>query len=210
MLLDRLTNTIIFLLTLLCFLQCFRRDGEWKLSNGLHSLRYFTILSNLLSAFAALLVAFSLTEQGFPYGVWLLKYIGTAAVTVTFVTVMLFLGPTQGFQSQLEKKNFFFHAAGPLLAVLSFCFLERFYTLSFSLSLVGVLPVILYGLLYAWKVLLCPEDRRWDDFYGYTRGGHWLLSACAMLLGTILICALLRFLYCLGFSAQPISMILEG
>ena len=73
--------------------------------------------------------------------------------------------------------------------------MERFYDLSSRLSLLGMLPVILYGLLYAWKVLLCPEDRRWDDFYGYTKGGHWLLSACAMLLGTFLVCVLLRLLY---------------
>lgn len=197
MLLIRVTNTIIFLFTTICFLLGFWKDGERKLSNGLHSLRYFTILSNLLSGLAALLVVLTLTEQGLPFGVWLLKYVGTAALTVTFVTVMVFLGPTLGYRLQLEKKNFYFHAAGPLLAILSFCFLERFHTLSSSLSLVGMLPVIVYGLLYAWKVLLCPEERRWEDFYGYTKGGHWLFSACAMLLGSFLICVLLRFLYCL-------------
>jgi hypothetical protein len=195
MALTRLTNTVIFLFTLICFILCFQKDGEWKLSHGLHSLRYFTILSNLLSGFAALLVAVNLTEQGLPFGVWLFKYIATAAVTVTFITVMVFLGPTLGYKKQLEKKGFFFHLAGPLLAILSFCFMERFHELSFSLSLTGMLPVIVYGLLYAWKVLFCPEEKRWDDFYGYNKGGHWLLSSCAMLVGTFLVCILLRFLY---------------
>ena len=198
MLLIRLTNAIIFLFTFVCFLAEFHRDGSWKLSSGLHSLRYFTMLSNLFSGLAALLVAFTVSGHGLPFGVWLLKYIGTAAVAVTFVTVMVFLGPTMGYRSQLEGRGFFYHAAGPLLAVLSFCFMERFYTLSFPLSLLGILPVVLYGLLYAWKVLLCPEARRWEDFYGYTKGGHWLLSACSMLLGAFLICVLLRFLYGLG------------
>ena len=123
----------------------------------------------------------TVSETGLPFWVWLLKYIAAAAVAVTFLTVMVFLGPTLGYRSQLEGKGFYYHAAGPLLAVLSFCFLERFHTLGFSLSLLGMLPVVLYGLLYAWKVLLCPKDRRWEDFYGYTRGGHWLLSVCAML-----------------------------
>ena len=191
----RLINAVIFLFTLACFVLSFRKDGEWKLSYGLRSLRYFTILSNLLSAFASLLVAIAVSEQGLPFGIWMLKYIGTAAVTVTFVTVMVFLGPTLGYRTQLEKTGFFFHAAGPLLAVFSFCFLERFYNMRFLLSLAGMLPVVLYGLLYAWKVLFCPEDRRWDDFYGYTKGGHWLLSACAMLAGSFLLCVLLRFLY---------------
>ena len=195
MLLIRLTNSFIFLFTLFCFVMCFQKDGEWKLAHGLHSLRYFTILSNLFSGLAALLVAVCLTEHGLPFGVWLLKYVAAAAVTVTFVTVMVFLGPTLGYKAQLEGRGFFLHAAGPLLAVLSFCFMERFHTLSFALSLTGMLPVVLYGLVYAWKVLLCPEERRWDDFYGYTKGGHWLISACAMLAGTFLICMLLRFLY---------------
>ena len=109
MTLIRLTNAIIFLFTLFCFILCFRKDGEWKLANGLHSLRYFTILSNLLSGAAALLVALTVTEQGLPFGLWLLKYIATAAVTVTFITVMVFLGPTLGYKLQLEKSGFFFH-----------------------------------------------------------------------------------------------------
>ena len=198
MLLIRVTNTIIFLFTLVCFVLHFRKEGEWKLANGRHSLRYYTILSNLLSGFAALLVAVCVTEQGLPFGVWLLKYVGTAAVTVTFLTVMVFLGPTLGYRAMFEGTEFFLHAAGPLLALLSFCFMERFHTLSFPLSLTGMLPVLLYGPVYAWKVMFCPESRRWDDFYGYTKGGHWRLSACAMFAGTFLICVLLRFLYGLG------------
>lgn len=195
MLLIRLTDIIIFLFTFVLFLFGFRKDGVWKLSSGLYALRYFTLLSNLFSGFSALLVAITVTEHGLPFGVWLLKYIGTAAVTVTFVTVMVFLGPSLGYKSQLEGFGFFYHVSGPLLAIISFCFLERFHTLSFSLSLLGMLPVILYGLLYAWKILLCPENRRWDDFYGYNKSGHWMLSASAMLLGSFLICVLLRFLY---------------
>ena len=191
----RVTNALIFLFTTLCFFLGFHKDGEWKAENGVHSLRYFTILSNLLSALAALLVALCVSEQGLPFGIWLLKYIGTAAVTVTFVTVMLFLGPTMGYQSQLEKAGFYYHLAGPLMSVLSFCFMERFHELSPELSLTGMLPVILYGLLYAWKVLFCPKERRWEDFYGYTKGGHWRLSACAMVAGSFLICLLLRLLY---------------
>ena len=195
MLLIRLTNTIIFLFTLVCFVRCFRKEGVWKFSNGLRSMRYFTVLSNLLSALAALLVALTVSEQGLPFGVWLLKYVGTAAVTVTFLTVVSFLGPTLGYKSMYKGIDFFFHAAGPLLAVLSFCFMERFHTLSFALSLTGMLPVVLYGILYAWKVLFCHESRRWEDFYGYTKGGGWILSAFAMLAGSFLVCVLLRFLY---------------
>ena len=127
MLLIRVTNLLIFLFTTVCFILNFHKDGEWKAANGLYALRYFTILSNLLSALAALLVALNVSEQGLPFGIWLLKYVATAAVTVTFLTVMVFLGPTMGYKSQLEHAGFYYHAAGPLMAVLSFCFMERFH-----------------------------------------------------------------------------------
>lgn len=153
MLLIRVTNLLIFLFTTVCFILNFHKDGEWKAANGLYALRYFTILSNLLSALAALLVALNVSEQGLPFGIWLLKYVATAAVTVTFLTVMVFLGPTMGYKSQLEHAGFYYHAAGPLMAVLSFCFMERFHELSAELSLTGMLPVILYGLLYTLSLI---------------------------------------------------------
>ena len=112
MLLIRITNLLIFLFTTVCFILNFHKDGEWKAANGLYALRYFTILSNLLCALAALLVALNVSEQGLPFGIWLLKYVATAAVTVTFVTVMVFLGPTMGYKSQLEHAGFYYHAAG--------------------------------------------------------------------------------------------------
>ena len=110
MLLIRLTNLIIFLFTLVCFILEFHRDGAWKLSSGLRGLRYFTLLSNLFSGFAALLVVLTVSETGLPFWVWLLKYIAAAAVAVTFLTVMVFLGPTLGYRSQLEGKGFYYHA----------------------------------------------------------------------------------------------------
>ena len=82
MLLLRLTNTLIFLFTAICFLMRFRKDGQWNFSYGLHSLRYFTILSNMLSGFAALLVSLTVTDQGLPFGIWLLKYMGTVSMAL--------------------------------------------------------------------------------------------------------------------------------
>ena len=195
MLMIRLFNVIILIGTIISLIPGFHRDGVWRLSNGLISLRYFTRLSNLFCAIASLLVLVTLTDHGLPHWVWLMKYCGTVAVTVTFVTVMVFLGPTQGYREQLEGSGFFLHVSGPLLALISFCFLERFQSLNFTQSLLGLLPMVLYGLLYAYKVLLCPEEKRWKDFYGFTKGGKWLLSTIAMLAENILICGLITFLY---------------
>lgn len=195
MVLDRLTNLIIFLYTTIMFILGFRKDGIWSSKNGLFTLRFFTILSNLLCALAALAVCCTLGMRIIPWWVWMSKYIGTVAVTVTFLTVMVFLGPTLGYKSQLSGTGFYYHLSGPLLAILSFCFMERYYTLSFPLSLCGMIPVLLYGLVYLYKVVLCPEEKRWNDFYGYNKNGKWPLSFLAMIIGAFLICLLIRLLY---------------
>ena len=189
---DILINLIIVLLTAYCFIICFRnKEGVWSLQSGRRALRFFTILSNLLSAFSSLVALFFLRNGSLPHAVWLLKYIGTASVTVTFLTVMVFLGPTMGYKCQLEGWSFFLHVVGPLLAVISFCFLERTWPLSFVVSLLGLLPVVLYGILYLYKVVIAEQ---WEDFYGFNKNGKWKTSFSAMVIGTFLVCILLWLL----------------
>ncbi len=184
-------NLLIFACTAAAFLSCFRRDGRWDLKNGAEALRFFTVLSNLFSGFAALLAALTLRFDGLPYAVWLLKYVATASVTVTLLTVLLFLGPTVGYKMLFQGRDLYLHLFGPLLAVVSFCFLERFYPLRFPTALWGAGPVLLYGLFYLYKVVLCPEGKRWEDFYGYNKKGKWPISFAAMMLGGVLVCLLL-------------------
>ena len=40
-------------------------------------------------------------------------------------------------------------------------------------------------------VLYAPEDKRWDDFYGFNRGGRWPVSFAAMIGGAAFACVLL-------------------
>ena len=197
MLLIRLMNAVIALGSFYCLISDGSKDGVWSLRTVLFRLRFFTRLSNLMSGTAALLVLLMLRANGLPYWVWLIKFVGTASVTVTFLTVIFFLGPTQGYRNLLSGTGFFEHAAGPLLAILSFCFLERFQNLPFRTALLSIVPVLLYGILYGYKVLLAPEEKRWDDFYGFIRGGNWILPAVGMLLACFAVGQLIRLLYIL-------------
>ena len=63
--------------------------------------------------------------------------------------------------------------------------------MSFSIALLGMLPVILYGFLYLYKVVFSPEDKRWDDFYGYNKGGKWPIAFALMMIGAFVVCMLL-------------------
>ena len=184
---DNAINILIFVITAISFLFCFRKDGRWDLRAGKKSLRFFTILSNLFCAVSALLWVLSSS-----YWAWLLKYVGTAAVTVTLLTVIFFLGPNMGYKPLFSGKDLYLHLCGPLLAIVSFCFMECQFALSFSLSLLGILPVIIYGFVYLVEVVIL---KNWEDFYGYNKDGKWKISMAAMFAGGFAACMLIRILY---------------
>ena len=186
---DRILNAAIFLLTLVIVVRFFRRDGTWSAQQGKIAFRYFTVQSNVLCGAAALAMFLAPAS---PLA-WTLKYVGTAAVSVTMLTVLFFLGPTIGYGKLLQGADFFLHLVLPLLALTSFCVFER-RALSFPTALLGLLPVALYSALYINRVLCAPSDRRWEDFYGFNRGGKWPLALAAMLAGTLLICLALTAL----------------
>ncbi len=190
-------DLVIFICTALAYISCFHGEDGWSRETGVGALRYYTVLSNLLCAFAALALALALAlaDGAVPRWIWLWKYIGTAAVTVTMLTVLVFLGPAYGYKALLSGRDLYLHLIGPLLAIVSFCFCERLYPLSLPLALTGLIPVILYGTLYLYKVVLCPETERWEDFYGYNKTGKWPLSFAAMVIGGALVCAALWGLY---------------
>ena len=119
--------------------------------------------------------------------VLLLKYLGTVSVTVTLLTVLFFLGPTQGFKIMLSGSNLYLHLIGPVLAILSYAFLEK-KPITIGTAMIGLLPMIVYGVVYLYKVIIAAEDKRWEDFYGFNKGGKWPVMFAAMIAGTAVVC----------------------
>ena len=183
-----LINAVIFLVTAFLAVRFFRKDGKWDLSRGRKAFCFFTCQSNVFCATAALLTAVSQLTGSLPDWIWILKYIGTAAVTVTMMTVLLFLGPVYGYEAVMKhESDLFMHLLTPLMALVSFCVFEK-RGMSFGVSMLGLLPVVLYGGLYLYKTVYAPEGKRWEDFYAFNRTGKWPLSFAAMLAGSFLIC----------------------
>lgn len=184
---DFILNAAIFLITLIIVVFIFfRKDHHWNLQRGRFALRFFTAQSNVLCAVSALLMCFFPHNQA----VWLLKYAGTAAVTVTMLTVFLFLAPSMGpggLKKLLSGFDFFMHLLTPVIALISFCIPEK-RGMSFGTALLGMLPVVLYGPWYLYKTLYAPAEKRWDDFYGFNKGGKWPISFSMMTIGTFLVC----------------------
>ena len=145
---------------------------------GLYSLKYFTVLSNLLLGAASLvyavcLVRFLRHDAPIPSWAHKLKFAATVAVGVTFMTVMLFLGPTMGYAMMFVGANLWFHLVLPVLAIVEFVFFDVWRSLSFRQSLLGVLPTLLYGIAYCANILLngVGEWPNTNDWYGFARGG---------------------------------------
>ena len=192
---DIVLNVLVFLATAVLVLSFPRKDGQWYPERIIKAFRFFTCQSNAFCAAACLAEAVSALCGDIPEWIWMLKYIGTAAVTVTMLTVFLFLAPGigKGWAGILlthTVSDFFMHLLTPLAALFSFCLLEK-REMSFVQALAGMLPVILYGILYIYKTQFAPEGKRWEDFYGFNRNGRMLISALGMTAGTFSVCMML-------------------
>ena len=187
---DIILNLVIFGVTLYLVTRLFRKDGKPAPDRVRTAFRFFTVQSNVLCALAALITAVCRLAGNLPRWAWMLKYIGTAAVSVTMVTVFVFLAPSIGkgwVDILLKGGDLFMHLLTPLMALVSFCFLEK-QGMTFAQALAGLLPVVLYGPLYLYKILFAPPEKRWEDFYGFNKGGKWPVAFAAMVAGTFLIC----------------------
>ena len=90
------------------------------------------------------------------------------SLALTALTVVCFLGPTQGFTIMYKEDMFLYHLFNPILVVASFILLKKPH-LNIKESFVGIIPMVLYGIVYSSTVL----THTWEDFYGFTFGGNW-------------------------------------
>ncbi len=163
--------------------------------NGWDSFKFFTTDSNILSMVASIVMIIHEIQllrgknARIPRGVILFKFVATVAVTVTFCTVMLFLGFIYGYGFLLSGTAFHMHLVGPLLALISFIMLENLGTIRFRESFLGIIPVTLYGAVYLTMVVVIGEKNGgWMDFYAFNRGGRWYLTVLIMHIAAFLIC----------------------
>ena len=162
---DVILNLAIVLATPLLLIRYWRKTGRQDREKFRAAFRFYTVQSNILCSATALVMLIALLAGSVPEWVWILKYIGTAAVTVTMLM----------------------HLLTPLMALVSFCVFER-RGMTFPRCLFGLLPVALYGPVYLYHILYAPEGKRWKDFYGFNRGGKWPAAMTGMLIGTFLMC----------------------
>ncbi len=112
--------------------------------------KFFTVDSNILMGIVALifLIQESKLLQGKINNInknyYLIKLMGTSAVSLTFFVVFAYLGHivNGGIYSMIMNSNLFFHLIIPVLSIVTFVFFEKNNTLSFKYSFYGLISTI--------------------------------------------------------------------
>lgn len=177
----------------------FTTGGEGNMQVvGWRAFRYFTVDSNVLAALGGLACIPSLVRtlytgrDGLSHGILIFAYVGTVAVTLTFLVVAVFLGPIYGYGAMFAGYNFWLHGANPILCILALMVLLRGPIRPREI-LWCLVPVFIYGVLYlVMTVILGPDAGGWPDFYAFNMGGRWYVTYLVIAAVTLGIAALER------------------
>ena len=176
-------------------------DGQYNIPPEFR-FNLFTTDSNILCMITSVIMAvFEIrllrTGKEIPRLAVILKLVGSTAVALTFVVVMVFLGPTMGFVDMVfGGTSIYMHFFGPLLGMTSFCFTENAHRISKKALIPALIPTVIYAIVYLTMVVFIGEaNGGWIDFYGFNMGGFWYLSSAAIILVTLGLAALLRLLH---------------
>lgn len=146
---------------------------------------FFTTDSNLLVALTSLLMlTYNFRNIEPPAWIMKLRLMGVAAVSLTIVTVLVFLtwfdycrGGAKLALALYQGNCFVMHITTPLLAIVSFTVLERRPLLTKLDALWGMLPMAIYAVVYLCLVI----GGVWEDWYGFTFGGKYWLTAVLLI-----------------------------
>ncbi len=182
-------------------------SGEFAAS-GWSSLKYFTVLSNLLMGVVALVCTLKWKSVPGNKALSFWKLMATAAVGLTFTVVVTFLGPTSadGFFSMFLGANFFMHFLTPVIAAADYMF---FYPdelkLSARMLIPAVLPMVLYGIFYLGNIMIngLGTEEAYNDWYGFMRWG--LQYAGLVFLIALAVTFLLAFLFWKAHNRMAVS-----
>lgn len=164
--------------------------------------KFFTVDSNLLMGITSLI--FIIEEIKYKNieliskKIYILKLMATTAVSLTFITVFLYLGPIaeHGIPSMLMNSNLFYHLLIPLLSIITFTLFEKTDKIKYKYSFYGVVPTLLYAIYYLINVLTHIENGKVSpdyDWYWFVQNGLWtsIIVLPLMLIITYIISILL-------------------
>ena len=182
---------LVFVCTLLCVF--------WAIDAfDAGMLKYFTLLSNLLSAIAAAFMipyaAEGIRKKRFVLPRWVVQFqfAGAICVTITMATALGLILPIQGAAQAFKQFNFWLHVVTPVATVVLFQCVESGVSLTKREMLLALVPYWVYMLVYLVMVILLG---RWKDIYGVTVYLPTWVSFLVMLALGLTVAAVLRRIY---------------
>ncbi len=146
--------------------------------NGTRMFKFYTVDSNILIGIVSFILAifeYKLLKgkiDKIPESVYILKMVGTAAITLTLIVTLFFLAPLYGFYAMYNNNNLFFHLIIPLLSIFSYVLYEK-HDCKYKYSFFGIIPMFIYSIYYITNVLIHLDNGGLTfkyDFYGFLRG----------------------------------------
>lgn len=172
----------------------FMGHATMLVEDGINMLQFYTVQSNLLMGIMAVVYAvydvllLKNRISKIPAIVSLLKLMFTVGVSVTLLTVVLYLTPITGGNAAAlyMNSNLFFHTLVPILAIITFLCFEKTKSIRFRYVSLCLIPTILYGVYYAINAFVHMVDGKVPykyDWYLFAQGGVWMtIGVFAMML----------------------------
>ena len=167
--------------------------------SGIHNLRMFTTISNIIAAIAAFLcLPFQIDglrrdRYNLPSWIAILMYVGAAGAFLTFICALTLISAVNGFvQTMFMNSNIFFHTLNPLLITVAFTLIISDTHIKFSRSFIPLVPIVIYMFIYFLMVFVFKQ---WRDHYQTDKFIPWPVSLILILGVSFGICQLLRFLH---------------
>ena len=156
---------------------------------GTKSFRYFTIDSNILVAISSILMIISILFKKQNIVIDVINYVSTCQITLTLITVLIFLGPTMGYKPLLANEQLLLHLIVPLLKIINCLIFENHKNIKIKHTIYSFIPYLIYASFYIINVLIIKS---WEDFYGFTK---YLGTAFNIMFMTLLIGIITYVLY---------------
>lgn len=176
-------NLLIFILVVIgcicmfCGIKFMPASSLILANSKLEMFKYYTVDSNIFVGLVSLILLiyesrYLKNKKFIPRWVYVLKFISTASITLTFVTTLIFLTPQYGFYEMYNNSNLFFHLIVPLLTIISYVFFEK-YDNEYIDSFFGVVPMMIYSIYYIYNIVSHLSNGGLSvkyDFYGFLFG----------------------------------------
>ena len=170
---------------------------------GLKTFRMFTDLSNMFVGItSAMTIPFAvdgLRQKNYHLPRWImnLTLASVTAISVTFAVALFLLSPNAGFvRIMLTSTNLLMHTIVPVIAILSFLFINTYHTIKFKATIFAVIPVALYAMCYlVMAILIGEENGGWRDHYHFLELMPWQYTLVIILVLTFGLANLWRFVH---------------